>query len=243
MPRDYAQIRQDMWSDDRWRALTAPAQWLYMLLLSDPRLTYAGVTDWHPGKLSQRAKECTGRDVVFAGFELAEAYFVVIDEDTEEVMIRSYLRHDPLMRNPRLAVTMAKDFGGVASNKIRAAIVWELQRLKRSEPDLPAWEKPQVKTVLKQNAVNPREMTTDLPTGTATYLLGAGLPTGLGKRLGDGSPAVRGTVYQPSTTATATATATATSSNEDAVDSRESYPQPPVADETASDTEPLQVAS
>lgn len=225
MPRDYAQIRQDMWSDDAWRGLTAPAQWLYMLLLSDPRLTYVGVTDWHPGKIAQRAKECTPRDVLIAASELADAWFVVIDEETEEVMIRSHLKHDPLMRNPRLAVTMAKDFGAVGSNKIRAAIVHELTKLRRAEPDLPAWEKPQVKTVLRQNAVNPREMVTDLPIGAATYF-GVGLPDGLGVRLGVESGSSRGSGYQPPTTATATATPTATSSDEDAAAHGSSSPQP-----------------
>lgn len=224
MPRDYAQIRQDMWSDDRWRGLTPAAQWLYMLLLSDPRLTYAGVTEWHPGRIAQRANECTGRDVLIAAAELADAHFVIIDEDTEEVAIRSFLRHDPVMRNPRLAVTMAKDFGVVASNKIRAGIVYELQRLRKTEPDLPAWEKPQVKTVLRQNSVNPREMVTDLPIGAATYL-GVGLPNGLGVGFGVDSAVGRGTVYQPPTTETATGTTTATSSNEDAVPQRSSYPQ------------------
>ena len=220
MPRDYAQIRQDMWSDDRWRALTPVAQWLYMLLLSDPRLTYAGVTEWHPGRIAQRAKECTGRDVLIAAAELADAHFVIIDEDTEEVAIRSFLKHDPVMRNPRLAVTMAKDFGVVASNKIRAGIVYELQRLKRADPDLPAWDKPQVKTVLRQNAVNPREMVTDLPIGAATYL-----PKGLGVGLGVDSGVGMGTVYQPPTTETATGTSTGTSSNEDALPLGSSYQQ------------------
>ncbi len=224
MARDYAQIRQDMWADDNWRGLTAPAQWLYMLLISDPRLTYAGVTDWHPGRIAQRAKECTARDVLVAAAELSDGYFIVIDEDTEEVMIRSYLKHDPLMRNPRLAVTMAKDFGAVASNKIRAAIVWELQKLRKSDPDLAAWEKPQVKTVLRQNAVNPREMVTDLPVGAATYFV-EGLPDRLGVGLGVGFDSGRGTGYQPPTTATATATATATSSNEDAGPLSASSPQ------------------
>lgn len=183
MGRDYAQIRQDMWSDDRWRNLTPMAQWLYMLLLSDPRLTYCGVTEWHPGRLAQRAKETTGADVLIAGAELADDHFVIIDEDTEEVAIRSFLKHDPLMRNPRLAVTMAKDFGVIASNKIRAGVVHELTKLRKAEPDLPAWEKPQVKTVLRQNAVNPREMVTDLPNGAATYL-GNALPKHLGVGLG-----------------------------------------------------------
>lgn len=238
MPRDYAQIRQDMWSDDRWRGLTPMAQWLYMLLLSDPRLTYAGVTEWHPGRIAQRAKECNGRDVLIAAAELADAHFVIIDEDTEEVAIRSFLKHDPVMRNPRLAVTMAKDFGVVASNKIRAGIVYELQRLKRADPDLPAWDKPQVKTVLRQNAVNPREMVTDLPIGAATYL-----PTGLGVGLGVDSGVGMGTVYQPPTTETATGTSTGTSSNEDAAVRRSRYPQALGAESKTSDKASMGVAS
>lgn len=218
MARDYAQLRHDIWSDDNWRKLTVPAQHLYMLLLSDPKLSYCGVTDWHPGKLAQRSGENTGRDALLAGAELSHEHFIVIDEDTDEVLIRSYLKHDPLMRNPRLAVTMAKDFGTVASNKLRAAIVWELQRIKKHQPDLGAWEKPQLKTVLRQNAVNPREMVTDLPVGAATYL-----GVGLGVRLGDGNRNAEGTVYQPPTTATATTTAT--SSIEDAAPLSASSPQ------------------
>ena len=224
MARDYAQIRQDMWLDDNWRGLTPGGQWLYMLLLSDPRLTYAGVTEWHPGRIAQRSRECAGMDVVIAASELSEGHFIVVDEETEEVMIRSFLRHDPLLKNPRLAVTMAKDFGVVASNKIRAAIVWELKRIQKADPDLPAWEKPQVKTVLRQNAVNPREMVTDLPIGAATYY-GGGLPKRLGVTFPDEVANAEVGVYQPSTTATATATTTATSSKEDAADPRTSYPQ------------------
>lgn len=220
MPRDYAQIRQDMWSDDRWRNLTPAAQWLYMLLLSDPRLSYCGVTEWHPGRIAQRARECTGRDVLIAAAELSDDHFLIIDEDTEEVAIRSFLKHDPVMRNPRLAVTMAKDFGVIASNKIRAAVVYELQRLKKSDADLPAWEKPQVKTVLRQNAVNPRDMVTDLPIGAATYL-----GVGLGVPLGVISDDARGTVSQRPTTETATGTSTSTSSIEDAASRRAGSPQ------------------
>lgn len=220
MPRDFAQLRQDMWSDDDWRSLTVPAQHLYMLLLSDPKLSYCGVTAWHAGRIAQRSAETTGRDVLLAAAELSDRHFVIIDEDTEEVLIRSYLKHDPLMKNPRLAVTMAKDFGSVASNKIRAAVVWELQKLRKAEPDLGAWEKPQVKTVLRQNAVNPRDMVTDLPMGAATYL-----GVGLGVALPNANGNVRGAVYQPRTTATATGTPTATSSIEDAAPLSSSYSQ------------------
>lgn len=228
MAREYGQIRHDIWSDDDWRSLTVPAQHLYMLLLSDPKLSYCGVTAWHPGKIAQRSGENAGRDTLIAGAELSNQYFVVIDEETEEVLVRSYLRHDPLMKNPRLAVTMTKDYATVGSKKLRAAIVHELARLKRENSDWGCWENPHVKTVLRQTAVSARDMDTDLPMGAAQYL-GVGLPNDYPPRYPSGLPSGTGkaeeAVYPGPTTATATATGTATRSNDLAAPRDLSSPQ------------------
>lgn len=225
MSREYGQLRHDIWSDDDWRSLTVPAQHLYMLLLSDPKLSYCGVTGWHPGKISQRSGENAGRDTLVAGAELSNRRFVVIDEETEEVLVRSYLKHDPVMKNPRLAVTMTKDYAVVGSKKIRAAIVFELTRLKSAEPDWPCWENPHVKTVLRQTAVSAFDMDPDLPMGAGQYL-GVGYPSSYPSSYpsdypngypndqpsGTGKPL--GAVTPGPTTATATGTSTGTRSND-----------------------------
>jgi hypothetical protein len=125
VPREYGQLRHDIWNDDDFRSLTLPAQWLYMVLVSDPKLNYCGVTSWHAGKIAQRSAETSPKDVLLAALELCEKFYTVIDEDTEEVFIRSYLKHDGLLKNPRLSVTMTKDYGSIGSNKIRAALVYE----------------------------------------------------------------------------------------------------------------------
>lgn len=220
MAREYAQLRHDLWNDDDWLDLTVPAQHLYMTLLSDARLTYCGVTSWHPGRIAQRSAENPTNATFLAAQELSYAYFIVVDEETEEVLIRSYLRHEPILKNPRLAVTMANDHATVGSRKIRAALVFELQRLKKENPDWPAWEKPQVKTILRQKAISAREMVTDLEQGAATYLPSL-LGSGLGSAIGNGPEAFTPRLQQKR----ATATSTETSSNEDAVDSDESSPQ------------------
>lgn len=220
MAKEYGQLRHDIWSDDDWLNLTVPAQHLYMTLLSDPTLNYCGVADWRPGKLAQRAAENRVSDTVLAAAELSFAFFIVIDEETEEVLIRSYLRHDPILKNPRLAVTMSKEYGVIGSRKIRAALVFELQRLKKENAEWAAWEKPTVKTILRQNSVSAKEMETDLPMALATYLPN-GLPSEMGKREdGFTSGLQRATcnVQQQR----------ATSSNEDAASQVSSYPHPPV---------------
>jgi hypothetical protein len=223
------QIRHDMWSDDDWRSLTREAQHLYMMLLSDPKLDYCGVTTWHPGKLAQRSGETTGADILIAGAELANRYFIVIDEETEEVLVRSYLRHDPIMKHPKLSVTVTKDFAVVGSKKIRAVIVHELQRLKRENPDWTDVGAPVgADRAPAERGVRP-DMPTDLPIGAATYLgvtegalqgVGLGMGQAVGTANGDNAP--RGALQQEQQREHATGTKTEVF----APSQTDSYPQP-----------------
>jgi hypothetical protein len=162
MARDRATINIDIWSDADFRDLTAGAQSLYFKLTSHGKLDYCGCVEFHPGRLAAMSREMTSGDVMIAAQELSDKWFCVFDQTTDEVLVRSFIRHDGVMRQPRLAVSMAKAYGAIASNKIRAVLVHELQRFKKQNPDLPAWEKPQVMTVLKQPAVSVRETKTEL---------------------------------------------------------------------------------
>ena len=94
------------------------------------------------------------RDGSREGIELAAKglqaqRFVFIDEGTEEILIRSFLRHDGLLKQPKLAVSMANAFAAVASKEIQMVIVNELQRLNAEYPDWKAFEVAQVKSLLK----------------------------------------------------------------------------------------------
>lgn len=227
MAREKASINIDIWSDDDFRDLTAPAQSLYFKLTTHPKLDYCGVVEFHPGRLAAMSREMTTGDVMVAAAELSEKFFVVVDQATDEVLVRSFLRWDGLLKQPRLAVSAAKAYGAIASNKIRAVVVHELQRYKRENPDLAAWEKPQIRTVLHQNAVAVRETVTDLEWDFGQSF-GQPIDRGYGQRsdetLGDatGSP----------TTSTSTSTPTATSPIGDRLPNRSSYPHPASAPES-----------
>lgn len=162
MARDRATINIDIWSDADFRDLTTAAQSLYFKLASHPKLDYCGCVEFHPGRLAAMSREMTSGDVMVAAQELSDKWFCVFDQSTDEVLVRSFVRHDGVMKQPRLAVSMAKAYGAIASNKIRAVLVHELQRFKKQNPELGAWEKPQVMTVLKQPAVAVRETKTEL---------------------------------------------------------------------------------
>ncbi|MET0887685.1 MAG: hypothetical protein ABWX92_14685 [Mycetocola sp.] len=225
MARERASFNIDIWSDADFRDLTGPAQGLYFKLTSHPKLDYCGVTEFHPGRLAAFTREESVQSIMIAAAELSYKFFCVFDQDTEEVLVRSFLRHDGLLKQPRLAVSAAKAYGSVASNKIRAVIVHELQRYKRENGDLAAWEKPQMKTILKQPAMNVRETDVEMSMPTGVVLFGQPHNQLDGLGYGQRSDETLGKPTGSATTSTSTSTATTPSSKEDAARSDGSYPQ------------------
>jgi hypothetical protein len=153
MARDRASIRLDMWADADWRALSVQAQRLYMLLLSHPTLSYAGVADWRPGRIAQLSAATTTDDINTAAGELEAASFILRDESTEEVLVRSFVKHDGLMKQPKLVVSMTTAFAAIASSKLREVVAFEVQKLHARDLDRDPdkrlkWDVHQVQTVL-----------------------------------------------------------------------------------------------
>lgn len=154
MARDRANLRIDLWADEDWRKLSMGGQHLYMLILSHSTLNYAGVADWRPGRLAALTAGRTTEDIRRDAQELSEACFIYTDEQTEEVLVRSFLRHDGVIKHPRLHVSMAKDYAGISSDAIRAYVAFELQRLHAENPEMALWNDARVQTILKATPRN-----------------------------------------------------------------------------------------
>lgn len=159
MARDHARINIAIWQDDDWRELPPPAQHLYTTLLTHPKLDYAGVVEWRPGRLAAMSKGWAIEDVEAAGDCLEARLFIVRDEATEECLVRSFVRFDGLMKQPRMAVSFANAFAGTSSTDIRGVIVHEAQKLRDADPNLGGWGKPQVQELLTKRAIDPRSRT------------------------------------------------------------------------------------
>jgi len=154
MARDRASIRLDMWADQDWRDLCGDAQHLYMLLLSHSTLSYAGVADWKPGRLAAMTKGKTAEDIERAAAELIAAFFIIIDQESEEVLVRSFIKHDGLLKQPKLTVSMTNAYAGIASRLIREVIAFEVQKAHEREPELNAWKVKQMQTLLAAKGVD-----------------------------------------------------------------------------------------
>ena len=153
--RGYAQIQLTIWNDDSFRDLPPAAQHLYFVLLTDPALTWAGTAVWAPGRIAARAAGWTVEQVRAAAAVLIHRLYILVDEDTGEYMIRSFVRNDDLMKQRNLGASMAKARAGVASRGIRGVLVHELKRLHEQQPELSGFKPDSVREVMDNPAIDP----------------------------------------------------------------------------------------
>lgn len=176
MAREFAQIKLAIWADDDWRDLSPLARYLYLTLLTSPSLSHCGVADWRPARIAA----LNGMDVDSieeSGAELVGSLHLVIDDESEEVLIRSFVRNDGLMKQPKMAVAMASAHAAVASKEIRGVIVHELNRLREDFPTLHGWGAERATDLLGLRSVDP-----------STYPLGKGNWTPIAKGSTKGCP-------------------------------------------------------
>lgn len=153
MAREHARVKLSIWDDDDFRALSPAAQHLYFVLTIHPTLSYCGVADWRPSRLTGFASGWTVEAIETAAKELAADLYIVIDEEKEEVLLRSFIRNDELMEQPNLAVAMRKAHRSISSPTLRGIVIHELIRLHHDKPDLKGWAK--VSEMLAWPSVDP----------------------------------------------------------------------------------------
>ena len=134
MARSYANIYLTIWTDPDFRGLPADAQWLYFTMLTHETLNYCGVMDWRPARLAAMCDDMSIERVENAAWELGQRRMVCVDPDTEEALVRSFVRHDGVLRSPNTAKGMVREFGGVASLKIMELVAREVRRAFEENP-------------------------------------------------------------------------------------------------------------
>jgi hypothetical protein len=147
MPRSEARIFTSIWRDPAFLALSGGAQRLYMFLLSQEDLTYCGVIPLRPPRWASKAAgltlpelECHLKELEGTAYpkpnpdpESAGTPFVVADEDTGELLVRSLLRRDQAWKQPNLLKQAREAASQIESRRICGALLAELRRLPLGE--------------------------------------------------------------------------------------------------------------
>lgn len=133
MARSYAKIATSIWRDDDFRVLSVAEQHAYLLLITQPDITAAGVLTMALTRWASRAKGATRESFRAALDGLQDNRFVVIDDETDELLVRSFVRWDGGATNSKRRHAIRDAASQIESNAIRRVLAAEFERL-----DLPA---------------------------------------------------------------------------------------------------------
>lgn len=134
MSRNYAQIFTAIWRDKDFIALTRERQQAYFLLVTQPNISAAGVLPLTIRRWAKLSDDTTAAQLRADIQHLNRTGLVVVDEDAEELLVRSFVRHDNGYRNPRRQPSIRDAAREIASPRLRQALAVELVRL-----DCPEW--------------------------------------------------------------------------------------------------------
>jgi hypothetical protein len=147
MARTEARIFVTIWRDEDFIALPPGPQRLYMFLLSQHDLSHCGVLPLIPQRWASKAagmgvadierdlKALEGSAYPSANPDPARAKtpFVIVDQDTGEVFVRSLLRRDGIWKQPNVLKQARDSADQIESRMIRGALLAELHRLPLDE--------------------------------------------------------------------------------------------------------------
>lgn len=121
-----------IWDDPDWRRLSAGAQWTYFMLLTQKDLSKAGTMSYNPRKWAKGCESLDEAHVERCIYELQERQFVYLDEDTDEVLIRTYIRNDGIWKQPNMLKSACRAAALVSSAVLRESLAFELSRIPES---------------------------------------------------------------------------------------------------------------
>lgn len=126
---EYGKLYSRIWSDPEFVALDARPQQLYCLLISYSTRNFAGVLPLTLKRWAKSTGDGTVDNVTDALKSLVAARFVAVDWDSEELLVRTYIRNDEVYRQPNLLKSALKSACQVESKALRWVLHDELSRL------------------------------------------------------------------------------------------------------------------
>jgi hypothetical protein len=120
MARNYAQLQTGIWRDTDFCALPVLAQRLYLLLISQPDISMCGVVPYIPSRWHRTGPDWSLSEIEKDLATLVKARFVLVDYDTAEVWVRTFVRHNVL--GPKNTAGAKNAWAGVLSIPLRRAI-------------------------------------------------------------------------------------------------------------------------
>jgi hypothetical protein len=133
MARGHGRILTSIWEDGDFLALDEREQRLYLFLISQPNLNHAGLLDLTLRRWARKARGLTSAELEKLLQGLEAARFVVMDDDTEELLIRSFIRNDGVWRMPKVMGAAVSGALEISSKALQRALLDEMDRIPMDE--------------------------------------------------------------------------------------------------------------
>jgi hypothetical protein len=143
MARSHGIVKCSVWDvGSEFRSLPRDAQWAYVMLISQPQINNCGVLPFVPEKW---ARLCAGGTIDALEETLTELHdraFIIIDDETGELLVRTFVKHDRIWKQPNLVTRARKEFLEIESETIRSYLaqahpwlveVWTKEEIAQSE--------------------------------------------------------------------------------------------------------------
>jgi hypothetical protein len=133
MARSHARLQFDIWRGGLG-GLGPNEKLLYCVLLTEPTLNHCGIGAM---RVSRWAKDAslTMEETEKALRHLSDGAYVYVDEDTEEVFVRTLIRNDGVADQPYVLKGALREALLASSPRIRKALAGELRKLPPRQPD------------------------------------------------------------------------------------------------------------
>ncbi|MFE0104534.1 hypothetical protein [Streptomyces sp. NPDC059009] len=129
MARGHGRILTSIWEDADFLTLEQEEQRLYLFLISQPNLNHAGLLPLTLRRWARKAAGLTVGELERLLAELEQRRFVVVDRDTEELLIRTFVRNDGVWKQPKVMAAMVSGAEEISSAKLRRTLLVEMDRL------------------------------------------------------------------------------------------------------------------
>jgi hypothetical protein len=137
MARDYARIMTAIWRNKEFRALDESPQRAYILLVTQPDISAAGVLPLRLRRWADMSADSSVDSLTRALKVLEAGRFIVVDWDVEELLVRSFIRWDGGFNNPKRKPVILRESTEVESQRIAGHLAAELARVGITPPDRP----------------------------------------------------------------------------------------------------------
>lgn len=129
MARAYCNILTSIWEDADFCALSAGAQRTYFMLVTQPDIAACGTLPLTLRRWSLTLPSRERKNLAKWLDELSVTAFVVMEERTEELLVRTFVKHDGGFKNPKRLAAIWATASVIRSPSIRSAFGIEMAKL------------------------------------------------------------------------------------------------------------------